>query len=564
MAIFKELRLRNFKSYGNNQQVLKFNTETGALNLLIGDNGNGKSALIEAMEYVLYNKVKGKKEKWTNLSSLPNRINKELDCGLSFISNENVEIEIERGRNPLKVKLLENGSDFDKAGKGNVDAQIEKHIGIDIETFKSFISMSINNFKNFINLSNEEKKLLLDKLFNMEVINVLNGILKGLVKDNNDNIKLVDREIDTLTESIEQLKQSIEKVKKEEASNIDAEIESIKKDGVEKKKKFDELTVKIQKIQEKDTEISVKLEKDKSQYITHKSEINTLQTKIDLYDSGKCPTCESDLTTALFSEVKESLNTQKKTLQGAQVVLEKSITHLKEGKEKLGKLYQQAKTAHDNLKFELQSLKSKLNQLVAEKGSKDNTTVAEFENMLSSLEVKKEASDVERNNYKDKEIYFKEISNILGENGVKKSIIRNIIQPINVFIQDNLNKMRMPYIVELDETFEAKISQFGYDVEHESLSTGETKKINIAIMIAYLKVIRTKRTVNVLFLDEVFASIDISGINDILDLLKSFALEYNINIFLVHHALLNREYFDRIIRVNKDVFSSLEEYTENE
>ena len=87
----------------------------------------------------------------------------------------------------------------------------------------------------------------------------------------------------------------------------------------------------------------------------------------------------------------------------------------------------------------------------------------------------------------------------------------------------------------------------------------QAKKINISILIAYLKLIRTKRHINILFLDEVFSSIDIEGIDSILLLLKSFANDYNINIFVVHHAILSQEMFDRILKVNKEVFTSIEE-----
>jgi len=78
-----------------------------------------------------------------------------------------------------------------------------------------------------------------------------------------------------------------------------------------------------------------------------------------------------------------------------------------------------------------------------------------------------------------------------------------------------------------------------------------------------LKLIRTKRHINILFLDEVFSSIDIEGIADILILLRSFSNEYNINIFVVHHAILYHEYFDRILKMNKDVFSTIEEIDTN-
>ena len=89
------------------------------------------------------------------------------------------------------------------------------------------------------------------------------------------------------------------------------------------------------------------------------------------------------------------------------------------------------------------------------------------------------------------------------------------------------------------------------------MSTGETKLLNLSILIAYLKLIRTKRTINVLFLDEVFSSIDIENIEKILNLLKSFATEYKINIFVVHHALMNEELFDRIVKIDKNIFTEI-------
>ena len=78
-------------------------------------------------------------------------------------------------------------------------------------------------------------------------------------------------------------------------------------------------------------------------------------------------------------------------------------------------------------------------------------------------------------------------------------------------------------------------------------------------MVAYLKLIRTKKHINVLFLDEVFSSIDVNNINNILVLLKSFANEYNINIFVVHHAILNQDMFDRIISIEKNIFTEIKE-----
>ena len=161
-------------------------------------------------------------------------------------------------------------------------------------------------------------------------------------------------------------------------------------------------------------------------------------------------------------------------------------------------------------------------------------------------------------------MYYKELTRVFGEDGVKKSIIAGIIKPINHFIQENVKKMALPFQVKLDETFTAEIRHLGNVIEHDSLSTGETKKINISILIAYLKLIRTKKHINILFLDEIFSSIDIEGCEDILNLLKSFANDYNINIFVVHHAILNQEIFDRILQINKDVFTTINEISLND
>ena len=153
------------------------------------------------------------------MGSLPNRINKELLIKIKFDSN-GTEVEVHRGINPNILTLIENGIVNERAGKANLDEKIEKYIGMDFETFKSFISMSMNGFKNFMSLSNEEKQLLLDKLFNLEVINMLNGILKNLNKSNNQMMIKYDSEVETLEESINSIKKSIDKALDKEKQNI--------------------------------------------------------------------------------------------------------------------------------------------------------------------------------------------------------------------------------------------------------------------------------------------------------------------------------------------------------
>ena len=574
--IISEICIRGFKSFGNNEQILKLNTEKGELILLVGNNGAGKSSLLDSFDYTLYGKTRGKKKKWSTLSTLPNRINGELMNHIKFMSN-GTNIEVKRGISPSILELWENGVLNERAGKSNIDEKIENYIGIDLETFKSFISLSINDFKNFISLSNEEKQLLLDKLFNLEVVNILNSILKDITRNNKIRAASFDAEIRTLDESIYSIQKSIDKAierQKEESrlalerekEDIQAEIDRIAGEMNSKKDDYKSLKEKIDKIKEKETELNNELDNEKKQYINTQNDIKNVQREIDLYDSGKCPTCRTDFNSDHFVALRDSFVEKKLSFENIKVEIEGNITKVKERQVKLKKLSETTTITFNDLNYLLKSYKSEIDKLTQKKDSQKapiNTTpsinIEDFQNAIEELTEKKIVSSDSITICKEKDLYYKELNRIFGEDGVKKSIISGIIKPINYFINENIKKMSLPFEVKLDETFTAEIKQLGSIIEHDSLSTGEQKLTNISILIAYLKLIRTKRHINILFLDEVFSSVDIDNIQRILELLKSFANEYNINIFVVHHAVLNQEMFDRILLIEKNVFSSITE-----
>lgn len=559
--LISEIGIRGYKSFGNNEQVLKLNTEKGELVLLVGNNGNGKSSLLESFEYAIYGKVKsGKAKKWHKLSSLPNRINGELLNRIKFISN-GTDVEIKRGISPAVLELIENGIPNERAGKANIDDKIEKYIGLDIETFKSFISMSINDFKNFISLTNEEKQLLLDKLFNLEVINILNGILKDINKNNKLRMASLDSEIRTLEDSIGSIKKSIEKAIEKAKENIQQEIETLTEEMNSKKEDYKLLKEKVDKIKEKDKILTDELDVEKRQLSNTQNEVRNVQKEISLYDSGKCPTCSTDFNSDHFISLRTTLVEKKESFELVLSEINDNITSIKSKQTKLKTIADSTTTSFNDLNYLLRNYKSQIDALNTKKSREtgESVNVQEFQNTIGELDSKKTVSQDHITICKEKELFYKELTRVFSEDGAKKSIIAGIIKPINHFIAENIKKMGLPFDVKLDETFSSEIKTLGSVVEHDSLSTGESKKVNIAILIAYLKLIRTKKHINILFLDEVFSSIDIEGIDSILLLLKSFANDYNINIFVVHHAILNQEMFDRIIKINKEVFSSIEE-----
>ena len=562
--VISEINIKNFKSFGNSTQSIKFNPEKGEFILLVGLNGAGKSSVLNAFDFSLYGKCRGSKKKWSSLSTLPNRINGgDMLIDIKFRA-KGTEVEVKRGINPNTLELIENGVINERAGKANIDEKIEDYIGMDVETFKSFISMSVDSFKNFISLTNEEKQLLLDKLFNLEVINILNSILKELVKNNKVRMASLDSEINTLNESIQSIQRSIDKAIEKEKENTQVEIDKIKADMDSKKDEYATLKEKVQKVKDKEKELSDELDTEKRQYIILQTDIKGVQRDIDLYDSGKCPTCATPFDSDHFISLRQTLVDKKSGLESLKGELETNIKNIKEKQTKLSDISDKVNKAFNDITYFLKNCKAQIDKLELKKTKEDgkaSENINEFYKTIEGLEDKKVLSSENMSVSKEKELYYKELNKIFGEDGVKKSIIAGIIKPINHFISENVKKMGLKFEVQLDETFTAEVKHLGSVIDADTLSLGETKKINIAILVSYLKLIRTKKFINILFLDEVFSSIDLEGIESILILLKSFANDYNVNIFVVHHALLNQENFDRILRINKEVFSNIEEVT---
>lgn len=562
--VISEIGIKNFKSFGNSVKSLKLNSEKGELILLVGSNGAGKSSILSAFDYSLYGKCRGSKKKWATLSTLPNRINGgDMLVNIKFRA-KGTEVEVKRGINPNTLELIENGVLNERAGKGNIDEKIEDYIGMDIETFKSFMSMSVDSFKNFISLTNEEKQILLDKLFNLEVINILNSILKELVKNNKLRMSSLDSEINTLSESIESIQRSIDKSIEKEKENTQVEIDKIKLDMDSKKEEYSTLKDKVQKVKDKEKELSDELDTEKRQYIILQTDIKSVQRDIELYDSGKCPTCATPFDSDHFISLRQTLVDKKSGLESLKSELETNIKNIKEKQTRLYEISDKVNKAFNDITYFLKNCKSQIDKLELKKTKEDgkvSENINEFYKTIEGLEEKKIFSSDNMSISKEKELYYKELNKIFGEDGVKKSIIAGIIKPINHFINENVKKMGLKFEVQLDETFTAQVKHLGSVIDPESLSTGEHKLTNICILCAYLKLIRTKKFTNILFLDEVFSSVDLENIQKILILLKSFANDYNVNIFVVHHAILNHEMFDRIIRINKEIFSTIEEVT---
>ena len=199
------LEFKNFASYGNTVQKLKFEKDHNDLILLSGLNGAGKSSISKAIIYALYGKVDNE-----NLKDLPNRINNNLWCKCT-LESKGSRIEIERGMYPHILEVKINGVQYDVAGKTNIQDFLDTEIfEIPYNVFKNLIILSVNDFKSFLSMSPYDKKQIIDKIFGFSILNDMRNIVKNKRKDTSEMLRLCEKEIYSIEDSILSVNEKIE------------------------------------------------------------------------------------------------------------------------------------------------------------------------------------------------------------------------------------------------------------------------------------------------------------------------------------------------------------------
>jgi DNA sulfur modification protein DndD len=578
--IIKSISLRNFKSFGNNTQSLDFNTTTGDLILFSGSNGAGKSSFQQSFDFSLFGIVRGKNGKRVPQTILPNRVNKNLESEIEFINNASDVIKISRGLEPNYAKIVINDLDETKKFKNFKKEERDKVIGFDFETYKSFISMSVSDFANFIDLSPDEKRNIINRLFNIQDLDSYLSLSSGLIKQQNEEKTKYETIIETNDLSISSLNQNIINIKRsgiidkeKEISILESEKLSKKEPFLQLKKDISEFETKINLLEKKRQDLDNQKSIIYNEILEIKVEIRNVQDKLKVYESGSCPVCGTELGDEKhlhdLSDIKKSSSTldeKFKILENSRNDLILKLTQISNQKESLYKQKNNSNIKLNNLIFELKTITKKISEL---KETSNDISISELENNINELKIKNTENSKLITEIDNKIQIYNELKEVFSNNGIRRSIIKNIVKPINVYLKDILDEMKSIYNVKIDEEFNVNIyERMTIEVHPESLSMGESKKINIAIALSYLKLILKFRKLNILFLDEVFSSMEPDNVEYALNVLKNFTKEFNLNIIILDPKVYFKEesngysMFDRVIKINKKLtFSILNEET---
>ena len=541
----KKISWKNFKSYSNVMTELVFN-DNPSLNLIVGTNGTGKSSIADCIIYALYGKIDG-----TNNSDIPNRINKNFYVKIELECNGH-GIIIERGLAPSLFSVSIDGVVVDTAGKNNVQMMLEEnYYKIPYSVFKNTLILSINDFKSLVDLNPADKRNIIDKIFGFTEYNLMIKLIKEDIKMLDSSMYSNEGSLKTATDSIEKYEHQLQELKNNEVSQeeIDEltekinEAKKLKATNEENIKKLDEVR---KKLNEQTT--------DKNMGIRDlKRKIEENKKKIKLIDSKKCPTCRSSLDTDEFHKERERLVNENISCENAIVEMTSVINDLSN---KMRAVDSKRNVFVDAIN------KSRLTDLVSDlkyKVSLKKNNSQPLLNLKEGLNKQINQLNEEKEALSKRKMVYDCVMQILGEGGIKEYIASKYIPTINQIIAEMMEFMGINYNVVFDKTFKSTITSNGYNVTYNSLSTGEKKRIDFATVVSFIKLLKLQLgDMNLLFLDEMLASIDINGVADMMTILKDLSSELNMNIYLIHHAQVENVVFDNVIETSKpDGFSKI-------
>jgi len=542
----KKLSFKNFKSYSNIVTEIYFD-DNSSLNLIVGENGTGKTSIAECATYLLY----GKLENFTS-SDIPNRINKafygkiEVDC-------DGHEVIIERGLNPSLFTVQIDGEVVDTAGKLNVQGMLEEnYFKIPYSVFHNVLVLEVGEVKSLLSMGAADKRNIIDKICGFTIYNKFKEFVKNDARELDNKINENSASIRTMSSNILQYEQKIEEIKENIASQD--EIDELNRQIESAKKVKEECEAMLKKLRDAGEQIKNSNYQKVGDYNILKEKIQIIDKKIALIDGGKCPTCGSSLDTEDFQNEKDKLLEQKSEYQKQ---MEQIKTIVNSAKSKLSVIENKSQEIQNkNNGVRLWDLQSDLKYKTTLK-ERDTTSI---ESMKLQLISDLDALNAEKKSLEEDKKLMDFMTMLFSDgSGIKRYISNMYIPIINNLMKEMLEYMNLNYTVTFDSNFDAEIIQNGMKVKYSTLSRGQKARVDFAAIISFVKFLKLQfGELNLLFLDELFSHVDINGMNDMIEILRRLCEDMNLNIYLIHHAQLEGIMFDKIMQTEmKDGFSHI-------
>ena len=563
MILFKTIRWKNFLSTGNNFTEVDF--QKSNTNLIMGSNGSGKSTILDALTFVLYNKPFRK----INKPQLVNSVN-EKDCLVEIeFSIGSREYKVIRGIKPNVFEIWIDGK-VQNQDAAQADQQKKLEEGILKLNYKSFtqtVILGSATFVPFMQLTSANRRDIVEDLLDIKIFSTMNGILKDRVRSCNEVIREASIRKDMIEDKIEMQEsfiRDIEKSGKERIDRKEKQVENLHKEVDVIMDENDEKTLKIM------DELQPKLENLNNTKKTLKK-LNTIKVKLEqkiqniveehkfFEDNTVCPTCTQPLEEQFrldkivdIQEKSKELNEGYKELEAAINVEQEKDIEFTNCSSEINRLNNDISTNNvriSGINRQIKNLRKEI-QDVADQVSNRNTERETLKNLKEDLDK----TEKERSSQREEVSYLDFAHSLMKDGGVKSKIIKKYLPLMNQQINKYLQMMDFYINFSLDEEFKESIrSPIHEDFSYDSFSEGEKMRIDLSLLFTWRDIakMRNSASTNLLILDEIFdSSLDGAGTDFFTTIIK-FVIQ-DAHVFVISHKtdeLMDK--FDRIIKFDK-------------
>ena len=541
MIIFRYVRWRNFLSTGNN--FIEIQLDRNPTTLVIGENGAGKSTVLDALCFGLF----GKPFRSINKPQLVNSVN-NVNCVVEVeFEIGTKKIKVVRGIKPNIFEIYINGKMYNQdANQRDYQKYLEQQIlKLNWRSFAQVVILGSSTFVPFMQLKARHRREVVEEILDIQIFSLMNMLLKQKLKGIAEDTRNAEYQYDLTAEKvslqekyIDEVKQNKDKVIEEKNILIAGNEEEVfkKKADIDFHTKNNEELLLVIKDSTKVDRDYAKL-KDIRSTLTEKKNNNSRMVKF-FKDNNDCPACEQPLRNA--SKMVKSKQKEVDRFANALEELEQAlkVSLLRQGE--IGKIVDKIRENE----FSVATENSSVTQL-----EKFNATLrAEIEELLSSdvvksdfdklKELKKNIGLFEERKTKLKEevIYCEAVRSMLQDTGIKTKIIKQYLPIMNKLINTYLAAMEFYISFTLDENFNETIkSRYRDEFTYDSFSEGEKMRIDLALLFTWRAIAKMKNSTNtnVLMLDEIFdSSLDSSGTDEFLKILNTLGEE---NVFVISH-----------------------------
>ena len=570
MIKFKKLKWRNLLSTG--QYFTEIDLVKTDTTLICGDNGAGKSTMLDALCFVLF----GKSYRSVNIPQLVNTINqKDLLVEIEFNIGQD-DYKVVRGLVPKVFEVYKNGKMIDQDAKSKDYQRMfeEQILRMTYKAFCQVIILGSANYVPFMRLTAAERRSIVETILDINVFSTMNTILKSKVSQSRDELIEVEGKLSVIKERISIQKKYMDERSKDE-KDLTEKYEAEIKEAEEKATVLEgEISVLREKIDLHLSDIVDKttIEKTKNNLESVMRQLNSktknLNTSVDFYDKNDtCPTCTQHIEQEFKDSMITTLNTKKQEIEKAITNINTSLSDTDKQLEKIAgiiRIMKVTESAIQERKSELsgyrkfnEKTKQKLNE--AKSNTKDDTQEQET---LAIYEGEEDEGISSRKDIIDTQHHYGIAATLLKDSGIKSRIIKHYIPIINKIINQYLTQMGMFVNFNLDEEFnETILSRHRDSFTYASFSEGEKKKIDLALLFAWRSIAQMKNSVstNLLMLDEVLdGSLDDAACESFLDILKG--IDTDTNVFVISHKpkeLLESKFSRILTFVKKNNFSEI-------